>query len=208
VIERYLVDLRAQLAFHGVRRRRAERAVAEARDHLLELAAEHGDEEAVDRFGPAEAIAVGVARSRQPVVLFRASLVVLGAIALFVLPLYGIPENTLPPAPWDERPDYLTWKLYVANGALGAAFLATAIAVGAAWRRRSSAALVCLGLAGGSLAVGASVGLIAAVQWAQAVPGSGRTLVLTAVATVGLTCAAAGALAQAFRSGAKLQPLR
>ena len=91
---------------------------------------------AVARFGPPQRIAVEVARAVQPVVLFRSTLVFLGALALFVLPLYAIPENTLPPAPWDERPEYLTWKLYVSLGAFGVAVPAALIAVAAAWRRR------------------------------------------------------------------------
>ena len=199
VIDRYLVDLRAQLAFYGVPRRRAARVVAESRDHLLELAAEEGEHGAIARFGPPQRIAVEVARAVQPVVLFRSALVFLGALALFVLPLYAIPESTLPPAPWDERPDYLTWKLYVSLGAFGVALTAALIAVAAAWRRWRRTALVSLGLAGTSLAVTATVGAIGTVQWAQAVPGSTTTLVLTLVATACLGGVAAASLASAGR---------
>ena len=199
VIERYLVDLSAQLAFHGVGRRRAARVIDESRDHLMELAAEEGEHEAVARFGPAQAIAVEVVRAMQPVVLFRSSLVFLGALALFVLPLYAIPESTLPPAPWDERPGYLTWKLYVSLGAFGVAVPAALIAVAAAWGRRRRIAHASLSLAGASLIVSAVVGAIGAVQWAQAVPGSGTTLVLTLVATACLGGAAAASLASAGR---------
>lgn len=199
VIERYLVDLTAQLAFYGVRGRRAARVVAESRDHLIELAADEGEHRAVARFGPPQEIAVEVARVMQPVVLFRSTLVFLGALGLFVLPLYGIPENTLPPAPWAERPGYLTWKLYVSLGAFGVALPAALIAVAAAWRRRRRTALVALGLAGVSLAVSAAVGAILAVQWAQAVPGSTTTLVLTLAATACLGGVAAASLASAGR---------
>jgi hypothetical protein len=199
VIARYLLDLSAQLAFYGVRGRRAKRVVAESRDHLLELAAEEGEQGAVARFGPSQKIAVEVARAVQPVVLFRSALVFLGALALFVLPLYAIPENTLPPAPWDGRPGYLTWKLYVADGAFGVAVLAALVAVAAAWRRLRRTAFVGLSLAGASLAVSAAIGAIGAVQWAQAVPGSGTTLVLTLVATASLGCVAAASLASARR---------
>jgi hypothetical protein len=199
VIERYLVDLTAQLAFYGVRGRRAARVVAESRDHLIELAAEEGEREAVARFGSPQMIAVEVARAVQPVALFRSTLVFLGALALFLLPLYAIPENTLPPAPWDERPGYLTWKLYVSLGAFGVALPAALIAAAAAWRRRKRIALVTLALAGASLAVSATVGAIGAVQWAQAVPGSGTTLILTLVATACLGGVAAASLASAGR---------
>jgi len=199
VIERYLLDLAAQLAFYGVPRRRAARVVAESRDHLIELAAEEGEPGAVACFGPPQRIAVEVARALQPVVLFRSTLVFLGALALFVLPLYVIPENTLPPAPWDERPDYLTWKLYVSLGAFGVALPAALIAVAAAWRRRRRIALASLSLAGAALAVSAAVGAIGAIQWAQAVPGSTRTLVLSLVATACLGGVAAASLASAGR---------
>jgi hypothetical protein len=142
---------------------------------------------------------VEVARVAQPVVLFRSALAFLAALTLFVLPLYAIPENTLPPAPWGERPEYLTWKLYVANGAFGVAVLAGLIAVAAAWRRWRRTTLVTLSLAGASLAVSAVIGTIGAVQWARAVPGSGTTLVLTLVATACLGGVAAASLASAGR---------
>lgn len=199
VIERYLVDLRAQLAYYRVPRRRATRVVAESRDHLLELAAEEGEHGAIARFGPPQRIAAEVARTVQPVILLRSTLVFLGALALFVLPLYAIPENTLPPAPWDERPDYLTWKLYVSLGAFGVALPAALIAAAAAWRRWRGTALVCLTLAATSLAVSAVIGAIVAVQWAQAVPGSTTTLVLTLIATACLGSVAAASLASAGR---------
>ena len=199
VIERYLLDLAAQLAFYGVPRRRVKRVVAESRDHLIELAAEEDEHRAVARFGPPQTIALEVARAVQPVVLFRSTLVFLGALALFVLPLYAIPENTLPPAPWNERPEYLTWKLYVSLGAFGVALPAALIAVAAAWRRRRRVALASLSLAGAALAVSAVVGAIVAVQWAQAVPGSTTTLVLSLVATACLGGVAAASLASAGR---------
>lgn len=200
MIERYLTDLAAELAFHGVGRRRAARIRAEARDHLLELAAEHGEEEAVARFGPARQLAIESARAAQPVVLFRSTLVFAAALALFVLPLYGIPENTLPPAPWDERPAHLTWKLYVSVGAFAIAMPLALIAVAAAWLRLRRTTLVVLALAGTSLAISAVVGAVGAIQWAQAVPGSGTTLLLTLAATAFLGSAAAASLASAARA--------
>ena len=178
LIDSYLTELAVELDFHRVGRRRSARILAEARDHLLELAVEHGEEEAVERFGPARQLAAEAARAARPVVLFRSTLVFAAALALFVLPLYGIPENTLPPAPWDERPAHLTWKLYVSIGAFAFAVPLALIAVAAAWLRWRRTALVALALAGSSLAVSAAVGMVVAVQWAQAVPGSGTTLLL------------------------------
>ena len=200
LIDHYLTDLAAELAFHGVGRRRSARILAEARDHLLELAVEHGEEEAVRRFGPAQQLAVEAARAAGPVVLFRSTLVFAAALALFVLPLYGIPENTLPPAPWDERPAHLTWKLYVSVGAFAIAVPFALIAVAAAWLRLRRTTLVALTLAGGSLVVSALIGAVVAVQWAQAVPGSGTSLVLSLATTAFLGSVAAASLASAARA--------
>ena len=201
LIERYLTDLAAELAFHGVGRRRAARICAEARDHLLELAGEHGADEAVSRFGSARQLAIESARAAQPVVLFRSTLLFAAALALFVLPLYGIPENTLPPATWDERPAHLTWKLYVSVGAFGIAMPLALIAVAAAWLRLRRTTLVVLALAGTSLAVSAVVGAVGAIQWAQAVPGSGTTLLLSLAATAFFGLVAVASLASATRAG-------
>jgi hypothetical protein len=200
LIDLYLSDLQAELAFHGVGRRRSARILAEARDHLLELAIEHGEEGAVERFGPVRQLAVEAARASRPVVSLRSTLVFAAALALFVLPLYGIPENTLPPAPWDERPAHLTWKLYVSVGAFAIAVPLALVAVGAAWLRLRRTTLVALTFAGTSLAVSVVVGAIGAVQWAQAVPGSGTTLLLSLSTTAFLACVAAASLASAARA--------
>jgi hypothetical protein len=200
LIDLYLTDLAAELAFHGVGRRRAARILAEARDHLLELADEHGEEEAVERFGSARRLAIEAARAAQPVILLRSTLVFAAALALFVLPLYGIPENTLPPAPWGERPAQLTWKLYVSLGAFVIAVPLALTAIVAAWRRLRRTTLVALALAGTSLAISAVVGAVGAVQWAQAVPGSGTTLLLSIGTTAFLSCVAAASLASAARA--------
>ena len=200
LIDSYLTELAVELDFHGVGHRRAARILAEAHDHLLELAVEHGEEEAVERFGPARQLAAEAAVAARPAVLFRSTLVFAAALALFVLPLYGIPENTLPPAPWDERPAHLTWKLYVSVGAFAVAVPLALLAVAAAWLRLRRMTLVALTLAGSSLAVSAVVGAVGAVQWAQAVPGSGTTLLLSLGTTVFLGTVAAASLASAARA--------
>lgn len=199
MIERYLDELAAELARRGIRGRRAARLRAEARDHLLELSADHGEEEAIARFGPPQALAVEAARAAHPLMLLRSALVFMAALPLFVLPLYAIPENTLPPAPWDARPDYLTWKLYVSDGAFGIAVLAALVAVAAAWRRRRRTTLVALTVAGSSLAASVAIGAIGAIQWAQAVPGAGTTLALSLGTSAFLGSVAAASLASAQR---------
>ena len=126
VIERYLLDLRAQLAFYGVPRRRAKRVVAESRDHLIELAAEEGEPGAVARFGPPQRIAVEVARAVQPVVLFRSTLVFLSALALFVLPLYAVMKRissvtTRAALSLGASPAQAFWRIYFVQTLPGAA---------------------------------------------------------------------------------------
>jgi hypothetical protein len=117
-----------------------------------------------------------------------------------VLPLYGIPENTLPPAPWDERPAHLTWKLYVSVSAFAIAVPLALFAVVAAWLRLRRTTRVALALAGMSFVVSALVGAIGTVQWAQAVPGSETTLLLSLGATAVLGSVAVASLASAARA--------
>jgi hypothetical protein len=81
------------------------------------------------------------------------------------------------------------------------------IAVSTAWRRLRVTTLVALGASAVSLAVSATVGAISAVQWADAVPGSGLTLGLTLASTVGVGAVAVTALAYAFRSAVRVATL-
>jgi hypothetical protein len=193
VIEQVLAELERELVAVGIRGRLRRRIIAESEDHL------RSDPEAVSRFGPPRRVAVEAARVAHPRMLLRSVLAYAAVVALFVLPLYGIPENTLPPAPWSERPDYLTWKLYVAEVAWVLALGAAAAAVLLAWARVPRAALAALFCSAIALGVAAGIGSIGAVQWTDAVPGSSTTLVLSLGATAVLGCAAAGALASAER---------
>jgi hypothetical protein len=193
VIEQVLAELERELAAVGVRGRLRKRILAESEDHL------RSDPEAVDRFGPPRRVAVEAARVAHPRMLLRSVLAYAAVVALFVLPLYGIPENTLPPAPWSERPDYLSWKLYVAEVAWVLALGAAAAAALLAWARLPRAGLAALFCSAIPLALAAGIGSVGAVQWTDAVPGSGTTLVLSLGATAVLGCAAVGALASADR---------
>ena len=193
MIERLLADLERELAAVSIGGRLKRRLLAESEDHL------RSDPDAVERFGSPRRIAVEAARVAYPRKLLWSALAYAAAVALFVMPLYGIPENTLPPAPWVERPDYLTWKLYVSAGAWLVALTAAGAAVLLAWRRLPRATFAALSCSAIALALAAGIGSIGAVQWADAVPGSTTTLVLSLTATAILGCAAAGALASADR---------
>ena len=182
MIDHYLAELRRRLRFRPFLR---SRLTAEAESHLRESAEALGSEqEAVARFGPPERIAAAAIRGAAPRGLFRSALLLLGGLALFVFPLYGIPENTLPPAPWSERPEYLTWKLYASLGAYCAAVGAALPAAFAAWRGWARAALGALVACAAAIVVSASFATVLAIQWTNAVPGSGTTLALTLTATV------------------------
>lgn len=203
-IDAYLAELRRALRFRLLLVRN--RLLAEAESHLRESAEalrragwapDDAEREAVARFGSPEKVASEAARAAGAVGFFPAALVLLVALGLSVLPLYAIPENTLPAAPWAERPGYLTWKLYASLGAYGAAVGALLFALAAAWRGWPRVALVALLTSAAALAVSMAVGAVLAVQWVGAVPDSGTTLalVLPAIALTGIFAAAAVALA-------------
>ena len=191
--ERLLDELERELTAVRVGGRLKRRLLAECEDHL------RSDPGAVERFGSPRRVAVEVARVAYARTLLWSVLGYAAAVGLFVMPLYGIPENTLPPAPWVERPDYLTWKLYVSAAAWLVACGGAGAAALLAWRRLPRATFVALSCSAIALALAAGIGSIGAVQWADAVPGSTTTLVLSLAATAILGCAAAGALASADR---------
>ena len=191
--ERLLAELERELARVGIGGRLKRRLLAESEDHI------RCDPDAAERFGSPRRIAVEAARIAYPRRLVWSAVAYAAAVALFVMPLYGIPENTLPPAPWAERPDYLTWKLYVSAAAWLVALGAAGAALLLAWRRLPRATFAALSCSAIALAVAVGIGSLGAVQWADAVPGSTRTLVLSLAATAVLGCAAAGALASADR---------
>ena len=193
VIEPVLSELEQELAAVGIGGRLRRRILTESEDHL------RSDPDAASRFGSPRRVAVEAARVAHPRMLLRRVLVYAAVVALFVLPLYGIPESTLPPAPWSERPDYLTWKLYAAEAAWVLALAAAAGAVVLAWARLRRVALALLTCSAIALVVAAGIGSVGAVQWTNAVPGSGTTLAFSLAATAVLGCAAAGALASAER---------
>lgn len=139
--------------------------LSEVEEHLRDAAAAHArsgvepavaERLAVAAFGPVDAVARELAAVSAPHVVRRASGVAVVGIVLLVLPLQVIPENVLPPAPWQERPALLGALL----GATLAAWLAAlalaslgAIAAVLGWPR---GAVALLGLAA---AVGATAGV-------------------------------------------------
>jgi HAAS domain-containing protein len=119
-VDRYLQELRRRLPL-AVR----SRVLAEVEDHLREAARDVGEDEAVARFGPAQALADSY---RASVCWLYAAL----AFARLAYPVlsYPIPENALPPATWpsvDEMPEELVLgPLQIAVALGGLALLARA----------------------------------------------------------------------------------
>jgi hypothetical protein len=168
-IEDYLGALRRELP----RGRRVRRVLVEVEDYLRAAALEHGEEEAVARFGPVHEVAAAFAPTFAAATAWRsiACALLASVLAFATFPLL---ENVLPPAPWPSGvpPDDLHWKqhavlaLFAVGGALT---LAAAIALLA--RRR----LLALGLVAAAALVLAAMlvlGAVLAYQWQEAVPGA------------------------------------
>jgi hypothetical protein len=196
VIDAYVAELGRMLRFRFLLRRRL---LVEVEGHLRDSArALDSEREAVARFGPPEAVASAALRAVAPRGLFWAALLLLGTLSVYVLPLYAIPENTLPPAPWDERPGYLTWKLYTALTSFTVAGAAGLVSLACAWRGWSRTGLAALISSAAALALSSAVGTVLAFQWAAAVPGSTTTLMLVLPATALTACLGGLAVAVAI----------
>jgi hypothetical protein len=182
--DRYVRELERRLPFaFGLRAR----VVAEVREHLRE-----GGEEALARFGAVDELAEQLVRELRVRAVARAAWLLPGVVAAFVFPFYVLPENTLPPAPWAEKPEYLEWKQHAAIAAfliaIGLAALAFVVA-----RVRPTFAL--MPLVASVVALGTAVGLgaIVAVQWIDAVPGTSAVITYAGIAA-GVVLFAAAAL--------------
>jgi hypothetical protein len=193
MIERYLAELARLLPWTARRR-----ALLEIEDHLRTSAAEHGEEEALRRFGPAAEVARGLASVHAARALALAGA---AALALAAVPLlaYGIVENHLPPAPWlDGTPPHLEWKLRAAT-ALYVVALASLGLAALAFGRRRRVTLAALGAAVASIGAMGVLGGILNAQWADAVPSTPGWLPLVGAAQVGAALIAALPLVDAAR---------
>jgi hypothetical protein len=154
-IDAYLDEIRRRLPPVPLRAR----FVEETEAHLRALAAETGDEaEAIRRFGnPVPALRRELLRRFRPAAAAVAAL----ATWAYVIPFYVVPENTLPPAQWQETPGRLAWKVSVSTAAFLAAAVLTTLGIAAAGR-----GWVLPGIAGvAALAVSIGVSLPLSWQW-------------------------------------------
>jgi hypothetical protein len=169
-VDDYLAALRRELRGDPFFRRRV---LAEVEDHLRESAAEHGDEEALARFGAPRDVAQGFATRASERAALVPALAVLLAASAFVL-AYGATENLLPPAPWPsaaEAPSSIRGTIAGAEIALAAAVLAALAAVAIRRARLVLATLACASATlAGVLAVAGAWAFFAAYE-ALDVPG-------------------------------------
>jgi hypothetical protein len=191
-VDRYLEDLRRRLPL-AVR----SRVLAEAEDHLREATREVGEDEAIARFGPAQALADSY---RARVRWLYAALGLLLALAYPVLS-YPILENSLPPATWpnvDEMPEELAWKREWIVVLVLFAAVAGAVALGGYLRDRRLIVWPAA-LALGAIALAGVLGTLLNLQWRAYVPGTPEALLVLAPLQIVVALAGLALLARASR---------
>lgn len=135
-----------------------------------------------------------------------ASAFAFGAVALFVLPLYVVPENTLPPAPWAEKPRDLLALQIVAVALWGIAAMLAGIAAMLSWTRVARLAARALGVALVALAGSAVTCGILVVRWFAAALDTLLWPLLAAPLALGCVWACAEAAGWAHSRRCRLTP--
>lgn len=173
-IDAYLAELERLLP--RIARRRL---LAEAREHLRDSASRHverglarhvAEAAAVTNFGSADVVARRLAAEGAIRETRIATLIALGAVVLFVFPLYVVPENTLPPATWAEKPDDLAVVQSVSVVLWLVASALAAASTGLAWTRWSRFAAPTLIAACAAVSGSTIVAAVFAVRWFAATP--------------------------------------
>lgn len=196
-IDAYLAELERRLP-----RIARLRALPEIREHLRDGAARHGaaglspfDAEAAATrdFGSVADVARRFGSELAVRETRIASVLSLAGVAFFVFPLYVVPENTLPPAPWAEKPHDIAFLqgvavgLWLLAGALAAASVLLSLS---RWPRLAPLTLLsaACGIAGSI-----TVSVVLVVRWfalTPATPNWGYAAPL-ALACLGVCAAAA-----------------
>ncbi len=150
------------------------RAPSEVREHLRDAAAAHraaglsprdAEVAATTAFGPVEDVARRL-RSEVAVLETRlATAFALAAVTSFVFPLYVVPENTLPPASWAEKPVDILLLQLVTVGIWGAAGVLASVSAILAWTRWSRFAAPLLDLVAPAIAASILVSVALVVRW-------------------------------------------
>lgn len=203
-IDAYLAELQRLLP-----RTARLRALAEVREHLRDAAARHraagasqgrAEMNATAEFGDVAEVAARLGRELAIRDTRIAALLTLAGVAFFVFPFYVVPENTLPPAPWAEKPAELlalqriTLALWLAAGAFAAA------SVVLAWTRRPRAASVAVIATAAAITGAGSVGAMLLWRWTVHTPGTPNLALANALAfPIVVTCVAAASWALSSR---------
>jgi hypothetical protein len=120
------------------------RVLPEVREHLRDAAAAQrasglspldAEVAATRAFGAVEDVARRLGAELAHRESRLAGLLAFATTVFFVFPLYVVPENTLPPAPWSEKPRDIALLQHVALGCWIAACLLAAAAMMLAWTR-------------------------------------------------------------------------
>jgi hypothetical protein len=191
-IDAYLAELRRRLP--STRRKRFLR---EAEDHLRDLARERirtegvdpatAEAAAVEAFGTVDDVADRFAREAAPVAVRRAAVVALVGLTALLAPLYGIPENLLPPAPWADRPTSLDILVTATESLWGVAVVVALLALVASLTGRARLAATLLVAAGAAGIASLAVAIVTTVAWRAEVDAT------PVLAIVGLLAPAAAA---------------
>jgi hypothetical protein len=209
-IDAYLAELERRLP-----RLTRRRALAEVREHLRDAASRHrsagmsapaAEAAATRAFGPPDDVARRFLAELVPRELRAAATLALGAVVFFVVPLYVVPENTLPPAPWLEKPRDLQVLQTVGIAFWAAAGLLALAAAVLAWTRLNRFVVPALTCA--SVALLASIVLDAAlvVRWFSYTPATPGWALAAPFAAACLVVCGGGALwARASRRRIALQ---
>jgi len=179
------------------------RVLAEVREHLADAAAQHqaaglspfeSEAAATRDFGSVEEVARRLGSELALRETRLASVLALIATVLFVFPLYVVPENTLPPAPWPEKPTDIALLQQVSLGLWLVACALAVVAVAVAWTRLSRLTPVVL-LAGAlalSGAIAVSVALV--IRWFSLTPATPNWALAAPLALASLVACVGAAL--------------
>jgi hypothetical protein len=199
-VDDYLRELAGRLP----RTRRA-RFLAEAEAHLRDAVEHHrarglpplqAEAKALAEFGSVDLVARRVAAEFAVLEIRAASLVALGAAACFVIPLYVVPENTLPPATWATKPgDIVALQAATVSLWLGSVVLA-ACGAGFSWTRWPRLAAEALTASVVAIASAGAASAALVVRWFDAQGATSEWPLLAA--PTALVCVGACVLATFF----------
>lgn len=193
-IEQYLAELRELLP--STRRGRflaeVESHLHDATDAQVARGVDRASAEAaaVEASGHPQLVAARMRRVTAPIAIRRASFVALVGLGLLFLPLYVVPENLLPPAPWDDRPAHLGVLLAIALAGWIVAALLAAVAAAAPPRIAAAALACCAAATLTSASAALAAGLVWHVEapetpWSVTAVGAPIAAIAFAVVTVG-----------------------